>query len=490
MSSTDQTLSSSLPALSGYTPTASKTSPLASLSTPSVATFSGRPIVIIGAGTIGRLLATEALLGGRNVHLIDQSSAALETSRAALQTSINSELREPDAQQRAFSRLTLTAGDLRSDEKIHAALQVAACVIEALPENKELKEEILGSLDVLVPHTTSITTVSSSFPVRELLQKATFKERFINTHPLQRGIAAVEVMPSANTSSQTHREVSSLFQAIGMVPVDVQKENVGFIFNIVWRNIKKTTLELVEKGVNTPQDFDRIWMMALKTRVGPFGLMDMVGLDVVLAIEERYAKLSGQDDDLPPRFLRAMVERGELGVKSGRGFYAYPDPQYKRPGFLERGANTGSAPLQPTRDTLLGAWDLVSFTATKAGSDVISHPMGENVKGSLLYSIDGSMSVALIKPNRAAFSSSDPLGGTIQERAAAYSEYFGYVGAFRYRNGIVYHDVEHCSYPNWSGSSLLRFASLDEQGLLTLSTHPVEIGGSIGVQRLVWRRKG
>jgi hypothetical protein len=107
-----------------------------------------------------------------------------------------------------------------------------------------------------------------------------------------------------------------------------------------------------------------------------------------------------------------------------------------------------------------------------------------------LYSLDGSVSVALIKPNRAAFSSSAPLGGTIQERAAAFSEYFGYVGAFRYRNGLVYHDVEHCSYPNWSGSSLLRFASLDEQGLLTLSTHPVEIGGSIGVQQLVWRRKG
>jgi len=132
----------------------------------------------------------------------------------------------------------------------------------------------------------------------------------------------------------------------------------------------------------------------------------------------------------------------------------------------------------------------VSFTAQQAGSKELSHPMGENVRGSLLYSSDGSMSVALIREQRDNFTSIDPLGGTIEERARAFSEYFGYVGGFRYRNGVVYHDVEHCSFPNWSGCTLTRFASLDERGHLTLSTQPVEVAGTIGVQRLVWRRKG
>lgn len=464
--------------------------PLSALSSPMPSADPFQTVVIIGAGTIGRLLAFEALLGGKNVHLVDQSSTAIEMARDALTSQITAEIKEADPCQRVLTRLTLTTGDLRVDQTIQGALAKANCVVEALPENKDLKESVLGELDRLVPPHTPITTVSSSFPVRELLDKATFKDRFINTHPLQRGIAAIEVMPSTLTSPAVKNEVSGLFQSIGMVPVDVQRENVGFIFNIVWRNIKKTVLDLVDKGVNTPQDFDRIWMMALKTRIGPFGLMDMVGLDVVLAIEERYARLSGKEEDLPPQFLRDMVAREELGLKTGRGFYLYPNPAYKRPGFLEVGANQPADSLAPTRDTLIGAWELVSFTAHRAGSNELTHPMGETARGSLIYSPDGSMSVALIKGQRDAFQSSDPLGGTIEERARAFSEYFSYVGGFRYRNGVVYHDVEHCSFPNWSGCTLTRFASLDEHGHLALSTHPVEVAGTIGVQRLVWRRKG
>jgi 3-hydroxybutyryl-CoA dehydrogenase len=483
-----QNTASPLPA---PTPTSSaEPSTLTALTAPSPKSEPSQPIVIIGAGTIGRLMAGEALLGGRTVHLIDQNPAAIETSKAALKTLIETEVRDDTAREGIFKRLTLSAGDLRSDQRIHSALEGAACVIEALPEIKELKESILGELDRLVPAYIPITTVSSSFPVRELLEKATFKERFLNTHPLQRGIAAVEIMPSAVTNTEVKNGVTNLFEAIGMVPIDVQKENVGFIFNIAWRNIKKTVLDLVDRGVNTPQDFDRIWMMAFKTKNGPFGLMDLVGLDVVLAIEERYAKLSEKKEDIPPPFLKRMVELGELGLKAGRGFYSYPNPEYKQPGFLERGRQRNADQIAPIRDTLIGSWELVSFTATKAGSDQVIHPMGVTVKGTLQYSLDGGMSVALVRESRALFSSSDPLAGTSEERAAAFSGYFGYVGTFRYRNGVVYHDVEHCSFPNWSGCTLIRFASLSDEGLLTLSTQPVEVAGSIGIQNLVWRRRG
>ena len=489
MTSTNSTLTTPQRSLNEDVSVVTQTCTLTTLRTPLPQTDSSRPIVILGAGTIGRLMAGEALLGGMRVHLIDQNPAAIEASREALKALLDAELRDGEAKQNVLNRLTLSAGDFRSESYLHSTLESAGCVIEALPELKELKEEVLGELDILVPPHVPITSVSSSFPVRELLGKATFKERFINTHPLQRGIAAVEIMPSVLTTLEIKNEVIGLFQGIGMVPVEVQKENVGFIFNIAWRNIKKTVLDLVDRGVNTPQDFDRIWMMAFKTTSGPFGLMDLVGLDVVLAIEQRYAKLSGSQQDAPPPFLSKMVERGELGRKTGRGFYSYPNPEFKRPGFLERGASGTTNQISPVRDTLIGSWQLVSFTATKVGSEELLYPMGVNVKGTLLYSLDGGMSVALIKENRPLFSSPDPIAGTDEERAGAASGYFGYVGTFRYRNGIVYHDVEHCSFPNWSGCTLMRFASLDEQGLLTLSTHPVEVAGSIGVQNLVWRRR-
>jgi hypothetical protein len=297
-------------------------------------------------------------------------------------------------------------------------------------------------------------------------------------------------MPSAVTLPLITQQVSELFSGIGMIPIDVQQENVGFIFNIAWRNIKKTVLDLVQRGVNTPEDFDRIWMMAFKTSRGPFGVMDTVGLDVVLAIEERYANLTGKEEDRPPQFLRDMVAAGKLGLKTGSGFYTYPNPAYARPGFLERGVRVSVGEVViPTRDTLIGAWDLVSFTATQVGSEETAYPMGKDARGKIVYSADGSMVVTLAPGQQKRFAQNDPLGGTFEERAQAYSEYFSYYGNFRYRNGIVFHDVEVCSFPNWGGCTLIRHAVLDSDGHLVLSTPPVEIAGKVGVQTLTWRRK-
>jgi len=462
--------------------------PLTNLRGPNQTSIDSRPLVIIGAGTIGRLMASEALLGGLPVQIIDRNSAAIEVAHLSLVATIKQELKDPIAQERVLSRLSLLAGDLETDSALHAVLQEARCVVEALPENKELKERVLGSLDTLVAPHIPITTVSSSFPVAELLSHVQFKERYLNTHPLQRGIAALEVMPSAVTAPSITQDVSSLFQGIGMVPVPVQKENIGFIFNIAWRSIKKTVLDLVERGVNTPQDFDRIWMMAFKTKEGPFGIMDKVGLDVVLAIEERYAKLSGRAEDEPPIFLRNLVREGKLGVKSGQGFYTHPNPEYLNPGFLETNSKIPSGGVAPIRDTLLGAWELVSFTATKVGEDTPTYPMGQAARGKIMYSESGQMSVSLIRENRAPFLSQDPLSGTVEERAQAFSEYFSYCGSFRYRSGMIFHDVEHCSFPNWSGCTLMRMATINEEGHLVLSTLPVEVGGSVGVQTLTWKK--
>ena len=448
-----------------------------------------QPIVIVGAGTIGRLMACEALLGGASVHLVDRSMSALEAARSSISAAISAEIRDEPVRERIYARFSSTAGELSSDKEIQEALGKARCVIEALPEQRELKQEVLCMLDALVPPSTPITTVSSSFPVRELLSKTDFPERFINSHPLQRGIAAIEIMPSLLTSREVHAEVSGLFESIGMVPVQVQKENVGFIFNIVWRSIKKTALDLVERGINRPEDLDRIWMMAFKTKNAPFALMDLVGLDVVLAIEERYAAKSGDPSDAPPPFLKAMVARGELGVKSGKGFYSYPNPAFLKPGFLEPAGLAADSASKPIRDTLVGSWELVSFTARHAGSNEVMHPFGKSPYGKLIYTQNGDMSVALVRENRAGFSTGDPLAGSVPERAQAFSEFFSYVGAYRYRNGVVYHDVEHCSFPNWSGCTLMRNAELNDEGHLILSTIPVEVGGSIGIQRLEWRRR-
>lgn len=454
-------------------------SPLQELST---------PVVIVGAGNIGRMIAERFLLAGQEVHLIDRSSGQLDGARAAFENSFDREVRDKDRKEEVLSRCSFSQGDLATDPLIHKILSNTRLVIEALPEVREIKAGVLGDLDTLVPRHIPIATVSSSFPVAELLDTATYPERFINTHPLQKGIDAIEMMPSRATSQVVTDQVSELFSSIGMVPIHVQRENVGFIFNILWKGIKETALNLVETGVAKPEDIDRLWMMALKTKVGPFGIMDMVGLDVVRDIEQRYAQMDRQKHNPPPAFLERMVSENRLGVKTGIGFYTYPAPAFLQPGFLEGGSQVAEEPVWPTRDTLVGTWKLVSFAAKVVGVDQVLYPMGPEACGQLLYGSDGSMSVHLTRPSRVSFASSDPLAATDSERAGAFSEFFTYCGRFRYGQGLVYHDVEFCSFPNWQGSTVVRSVSLGPDGTLTLSTAPFELNGSVSVQELTWRR--
>jgi 3-hydroxybutyryl-CoA dehydrogenase len=114
----------------------------------------------------------------------------------------------------------------------------------------------------------------------------------------------------------------------------VRKESTGFIFNRVWRAIKRESLHLVDDGVASYEDVDRAWMIVMGMSIGPFGLMDMIGLDVVRHIEMVYHRESGDESDAPPRLLLDKIEAGELGVKTGKGFYTYPHPAFQDPAWL------------------------------------------------------------------------------------------------------------------------------------------------------------
>lgn len=445
------------------------------------------PAVIVGAGNIGRMIAERFLFVGRRVHLIDRNQAQLDGARAALERSFDTEIRDHNRKDELFARCKFLHGDLATDVSIQEILKGACLVIEALPESLTIKESVLGELDSIVPKNIPIATVSSSFPVSQLLAKTTHAERFLNAHPLQRGIDAIEMMPGLATAPGVMTQVSSLFSSIGMVPIQVQRENVGFIFNILWKGIKEIALHLVETGVAKPEDIDRLWMMAFKTKIGLFGIMDLVGLDVVRDIELRYSKIPGGNHKAVPAFLERLVSEGRLGVKTGKGFYTYPAPAYARPGFLERGLELVEE-VSPTRDTLIGTWKLVSFTAKVAGDDKVLYPMGAEAQGKLIYGADGSMAVHLTRPNRNLFASPDPLAATNEERSGSFSEFFTYLGKFRYSQGIVFHDVEFCSFPNWQGATVVRGVSLDPDGTLTLSTPPFQLDGTVSVQELRWRR--
>lgn len=144
--------------------------------------------------------------------------------------------------------------------------------------------------------------------------------------------------PAEDCGSQTTPQVLqagyNFIASLGMVPLKVNKELLGFCFNRVWRAVKKETLYMWANGFVDHRDVDRAWMIFNQTPWGPFALMDVVGLDVIYDIEMFYYNDSGDPRDHPPQALKDMVDAGKLGVKSGKGFYTYPDPEFARQDFL------------------------------------------------------------------------------------------------------------------------------------------------------------
>jgi 3-hydroxybutyryl-CoA dehydrogenase len=456
-----------------------------------IPTLQNGNVTILGSGNIGRLLALEWALSGVKVFVVDVNEGAIAAAKEVVGKRAGTRVVSEEEKLSVLDRISYVCGDVGNDPVVNQILATSNLVIEALPEIADLKRSILLKLDGIVPLTVPISTTSSSIPMSELIEATTHKGRFLNTHPLQYGMAPIEIMPSLATTPEVTNEVARLFAEIGMIPIMVHKENIGFIFNIVWRRIKQQTLDLVERGVATPHEFDRLWMMAFKTQIGPFGVMDMVGLKVVRDIEAQYFAKSGDPSDAPPMFLSKMVDEGRLGIATGEGFYRYPNPAYAKPGFLERGeSRSAEENLLPIRETLIGSWSLVSFVAeiTESGEQVF--PMGVTPKGKLLYNIDGSMSVYLSSTeNRQRFESQDPLGATDDEKTRTYTEFFSYFGEFSICNGRILHKIDACSFPNWAGSVQIRYASLDPEGRLILTTPPLLVKGETGVQKLVWERK-
>ena len=291
-------------------------------------------VTVIGAGTMGRQIALQTARSGLPVTLYDIDGEALARARDAHRRQVAAWVETG----------TVPAGDdVAIFARLHYATDVAAAVcdadvaIEVVPERVDLKRAVFAQLDPHLGPDAIIATNSSAIRV-SLLEDATARpERVANLHfyhPVWE-YPMVEIGGGTRTSAETLEALTRFARRIGLVPLRVQKESTGFIFNRVWRAIKKEALKVVDSGVASHEDVDRAWMIAYGSHnLPPFALMDRIGLDVVLDIEKHYAWESGDPSDLPPPLLTEKVARGELGQKTGRGFYTYPYPAYAAADFL------------------------------------------------------------------------------------------------------------------------------------------------------------
>jgi 3-hydroxybutyryl-CoA dehydrogenase len=272
-----------------------------------------RPVAIVGAGTLGRRIAATLTGHGADVRLYDVSETQLRDAEQYV-ADVASKLTEDSGKRGQFRTTT----DLRE--------AVAGCwlVIEAVPERLELKREIFAELDELAPPDAILATNSSSIKSSLLIGEVSKPERVLNAHfyqpPAWNG---VEVMSCGVTDDAAIDLMMTMLGQLGLVPFHVRKESTGFIYNRVWAAIKREALMVVEEGVALPEDVDQLFCMLHGAEMGPFRLMDHVGLDVVLDIEEIYASEREAIPEGPRRLLRRMIAEGKLGAKSGEGFYRY-----------------------------------------------------------------------------------------------------------------------------------------------------------------------
>lgn len=289
-------------------------------------------VAIVGAGVQGSMLAFRCALHGKQVALVDVDRQVLERAGGKIAGWLEERVSRGE-----LSRTEAEAVRARivAHDALAEALADADIVIENVPEQLELKQAVWAQIDALAPEKTLLTTNSSSLRSSEIGAGVGRKDKTFNLNfmtPTEDDM--VEVMWNDRTSAATREAALAFLESIRNIAIVTQREIKGFSLNRVWRAVKKECLRLWAEGYIDPHDLDRAFMLEWRTGYGPFGLMDKVGLDVVRDIELSYYRESGDESDLPPRALEEMVERGDLGEKSGRGFYEYPDPAYLRPGWL------------------------------------------------------------------------------------------------------------------------------------------------------------
>ncbi len=290
-------------------------------------------VAVVGTGILGAQIALLAVNAGYTVKVFDPREGAFVETFNKIRADLQSKGITPFIPWEKWD--TCKAG-VRQVTELGEAVKDAQLVIEAVPEILELKNQVFKELGEKTPPGAILATNSSSIPVSKMEVSSGRPEQCLNIHfyfPLQ-GVNMVDIMGGTKTRPDVMATGVEWIRSIGCIPLKVNKEILGFCFNRVWRAIKREVLYMWGNGFVDYRDTDRGWMVFTKMKEGPFAIMDKVGLDVVYDIEMVYYNDSKDPKDKPPEALLEMIKRGDLGVKSGKGFYTYPNPEYLRPDFL------------------------------------------------------------------------------------------------------------------------------------------------------------
>ena len=285
-------------------------------------------ISVIGAGQMGHQIAMLAALGGFNTVLQDVQDTALQSAREKLEAIMNKWVQKgklsEDSRLAAFTRLQFTTD-------MNKAASKADLIIEAVVEKIEVKQEVFAKLEQLAPANAIFATNSSTIVNSSLSGVTNRPDKFINMHfffpPLV--MDCVEVVMSDQTSEETAKLALEVTETMNRTGILLRKEISGFVANRILGALQREALYLYEEGIADYKDIDLICRKALSHPIGPFELMDLSGIDVGYYVMQQRYKETGDPEDKPNACIEEKVKQGNLGRKTGKGWYDYTNQGVK-----------------------------------------------------------------------------------------------------------------------------------------------------------------
>ncbi|MBM7703742.1 3-hydroxyacyl-CoA dehydrogenase family protein [Metabacillus iocasae] len=279
-------------------------------------------LTVIGAGQMGHQIGMLCALGGFDTTIQDLEEQALVKAKQSLQAIMSKWVQKgklsEDQKEAAFHRLSFTTS-------LEKAATNADFIIEAVVERLDVKQEVFKQIDRFAPSHAILATNSSTI-VNSLIANVTNRaDKVVNMHfffpPLV--MDCVEVVMSEQTSEETAQVTMNVCKQINRTAVLLKKEISGFIANRILGALQKEAVSLYEQGIADFKDIDIICRKALNHPIGPFELMDLSGIDVGYYVMEQRFKETGDPSDQPFACIVEKVKEGNLGRKTGQGWYSY-----------------------------------------------------------------------------------------------------------------------------------------------------------------------
>ena len=275
---------------------------------------------VLGGGRMGAGIAHAFLMAGAHVTVVEQSDDAAAAARDRVLTAVD----------KSLSRGSVTAGRADLGDRLTVTTDAAAfagsgLVVEAVPEVVALKTQALRMVEAHLAPTAWLASNTSSLSITGLAAALDRPDRFIGLHffnpvPVS---TLIEVVTGERTDPELARHAQAWVSALGKTPILV-RDSPGFASSRLGVAIALEAIRMVEEGVASAEDIDTAMVLGYKHPVGPLRTTDIVGLDVRLGIAEHLHETLG-DRFTPPQLLRDLVARGDLGRKSGRGFFDWKD---------------------------------------------------------------------------------------------------------------------------------------------------------------------